>query len=282
MSRPILSAVLALACLPALAQTDFSKVQIKTVPITANSWMLVGAGGNIGVFAGPDGVFLIDDQYAPLSAKIKAAVAALSDKPIRFILNTHVHGDHTGGNSDFARDGATIVAHENVRQRLLAKPDTAAAAPVLSFSQDLDFHLNGDTLAVRHVAPAHTDGDSVVWFKRANVVHMGDLFFNGLYPFIDTSVGGRPDGVLAAVDAVLAQCDEQTRIIPGHGPLASKADLAAYRDMLATILGRVKALRGQPLAAVLAAKPTADYDAKWGNGFMKPAAFTESLWKAYQ
>ncbi len=185
-----------------------------------------------------------------------------------------------------------IVAHENVRKRMAAgqlieflgnnvKPSPKAALPVVTFTQDVKFHLNGDEISVTHVADAHTDGDSFVRFKKDNLVHMGDLFFNKLYPFIDTSSGGRVEGVIAAVDKVLAQTDDATRFIPGHGPLATKADLMAYRSMLESISGRIRTMvgEGKTLEQVIAAKPTADFDAVWGKGFLPPAKFTEMIYK---
>jgi cyclase len=282
MKRSILCMALLTAASGVFAQQDYSKVQIKVEKLNASTYMLVGSGGNIGVSVGADAVFVIDDQFAPLSAKIKAAIATLSDKPVKFLVNTHFHGDHTGGNENFANDGVTLIAQDNVRKRLLEKPQTAKGAPVVTFATDIGFHLNGEDLQVTHLAHGHTDGDAIVRFKNGNIVHMGDLFFNGLYPFIDVNGGGSPDGVVAAVDQVLATIDDNTKLIPGHGPLAGKADLRAYRDMLATINGRVKALASKPLAEVLAAKPSADFDAKWGGGFMRPNEFTELLWKAYQ
>jgi len=265
---------------------DYEKVQIGTEPVADGVWMLTGAGGNIGVSAGPDGVFLIDDQYAPLTEKIRAAVAKISDRPIRFVLNTHFHGDHTGGNENLGKTGVLIVAHDNVRTRLNTEqfnaffnrktpPAPAAALPVVTFSEAVTFHLNGDEIHCFHVPPAHTDGDAVVTFRKADAVHMGDLFFNGLYPFIDTGAGGSLDGMIAASDLVLARTDAKTRIIPGHGPLGDRAALQSYRDMLAGVRGRIRPLveAGKTLEEIRAARPTAEWDEKWGKGFMKPDSF---------
>lgn len=266
----------------ASAQQDFSKVQVKIEKLNASTYMLVGSGGNIGLSIGDDAVFVIDDQFAPLAPKIKAAIRSLTEKPVKFLVNTHYHGDHTGGNGSFSKEGALIFAQDNVRKRLLAEAETVKNAPVVTFATDMTFHINGDDLLVHHVPHAHTDGDAFVQFKTGNIVHAGDVFFNGLYPFIDNSSGGSPDGVVAAVDAILAVTDTQSKIIPGHGPLASKADLQAYRDMLATTSARIKAMAGKPLADVLAAQPSREFDEKWGKGFMPPARFVEQLWKAYQ
>ncbi len=278
---------------PALAQPpDFSKVEVKSEKVAEGVYMLQGAGGNIGLSVGADGAFLIDDEYAPLTPKIKAAVAALTDKPIRFVLNTHWHGDHTGGNKDMGEAGSLIVAHENVRRRMSTEQFIAAfnmrepaappkALPVVTFTDAVTFHLNGDEIRAFHVPPAHTDGDSVMHFRTANVIHAGDLFFNGLYPFIDLDTGGSVAGMIGAADRILAIADERTRIIPGHGPLGTRADLKAYRDMMATARDRVAALvkAGKTLEQVTAAAPTADLDAKWGQGFLKPAAFVSILYK---
>lgn len=291
MRRPLTVLALAVCSATASAQ-NFDKVQIKTEKLSESSYMLTGAGGNLGLSVGEDAVFLVDDQYAPMSAKIRAAVAAISKKPVKFVVNTHWHDDHTGGNEALGKSDTVIVAHENVRKRMSTgqlieflgnnvKPSPKAALPVVTFTQDVSFHLNGDEISVVHVPSAHTDGDAFVHFKKDNLVHMGDLFFNKLYPFIDTSSGGRVEGVIAAVDKVLAQTNEATRFIPGHGPLASRADLMAYRSMLDTIAGRIRTMvgEGKTLEQVVAAKPTADFDALWGKGFLPPARFTEMIYK---
>ncbi|MDX2218451.1 MAG: MBL fold metallo-hydrolase, partial [Burkholderiales bacterium] len=270
-----LAFTLALACaLPAGAQQDYSKVEVKTTKLNDTTYMLIGAGGNLGLSVGPDAVFLIDDQYAPMTPKITAAIKAITDKPVKFVVNTHWHGDHTGGNENFGKAGAIIVAHDNVRKRMSTEqvlaffnmkvpPSPKEALPVITFGVDTTFHLNGDEINVFHVPNAHTDGDAIVHFRKGNIIHMGDLYFNGLYPFIDSASGGKIDGVVAACDRALALADDKTVIIPGHGPLSNKAELKAYRDMLATVSGRVKAqiAAGKKLEEIIAAKPTADYDA---------------------
>lgn len=281
-----------LAAGPAIAQQDFSRVEIKTEKLSATTYMLTGSGGNIGLSVGPDAVFLVDDQFAPLTPKIEAAVARLSPKPVRFVINTHWHSDHTGGNENLGKAGALIVAHENVRKRMSTEqfiqflnmkvaPEPPMALPVVTFASDVTFHLNGDEILVRHVPRAHTDGDAIVHFRQSDVLHMGDIFFNKLYPFIDTASGGTVDGVIAGADRGLELAGSETKIIPGHGPLATKADLKAYREMLATVSVRIKDSKraGKTVEETVAAKPTAEFDAVWGNGFFQAPRFIEMIWK---
>jgi cyclase len=275
----------------AYAQDDMSKVEIKTEKLSDHVYMMTGSGGNLGVSVGDDGVFLIDSQFAALTPKIQAAIASLSPKPVRFMLNTHWHFDHTGGNENLGKAGAVIVAQENVRKRMSSEgfiaflgmktqASPAIALPVVTFTRDASFHLNGEDIRASHAPNAHTDGDTVVHFTKSNVTHMGDTFFNGMYPFIDTSSGGSIAGVLAAVDRELKTAGDNSKIIPGHGPLGTKADLKAYRDMLATVSGRVSSQikQGKKLEEVVASKPTAQYDAKWGKGFLPPDKFVEMLY----
>ncbi|GIV58560.1 MAG: cyclase [Rhodothermaceae bacterium] len=277
----------------ALAQPNFDEVQIQTIPVAEGVFMLAGRGGNIGLSVGEDGAFLIDDQYAPLTDKIKAAVAAQTEQPIRFVVNTHWHGDHTGGNENMGQAGAVIVAHENVRRRMSTEqfieafnsrtpPAPPAALPVVTFTDAVTFHWNGDEIHVFHVDPAHTDGDAIIFFRRANVIHMGDTYFNGMYPFIDVSSGGTLSGMIAAVDRVLAMTDDATKIIPGHGPLSNRAELMAYREMLATVHARMKALiaDGKSRDEAIAARPTADLDATWGRGFLQPDVWVGIVYDA--
>jgi glyoxylase-like metal-dependent hydrolase (beta-lactamase superfamily II) len=282
----------ALFATTAFAQQDFSKVQIKTEKLSATTYMMTGEGGNLGLSIGEDAVFAIDDQFAPLTPKIKAAIAKLTKKPIKFVLNTHWHFDHTGGNENMGKAGALIVAHENVRKRMSAdgfikffgmktKAEPKVALPVVTFTQDVTFHINGDEVYAYHVANAHTDGDAIVHFRNSDVIHMGDTFFNKMYPFIDTSSGGKVDGMIGAADRVLAITGDNTKIIPGHGPLASKADLKVYRDMLATVSARIKTQikDGKKLEEVLAAKPTAEFDEVWGKGFLMPQKWVEMMYE---
>ena len=290
-SRLLLALCLILMAARPTSAQEMQEVTMKTTPIAGGVSMLAGEGGNIGVLVGPEGVLLVDDEYGPLVPKILAAVKQLSPKPIRFVVNTHWHRDHVGGNEALGTDGAVIVAQDNVRKRMSTEQfshfmnktipaSPAIALPILTFVDTVSFHLDGEEVEVLHVAPAHTDGDSVVFFKQANAVHMGDVFFVGMYPFIDFGSGGSVDGVVAAVDMVLARTDGTTRFIPGHGPLATAAVVKQYRDMLATIRDRIKKAiaEGKTLDQTVALKPTAEFDAAWGGGFLKPADFVALLY----
>lgn len=271
--------VLTVPTVSAQATVNYDTVQVRTVPVAKGVYLLQGVGGNIGVSIGPDAAFLVDDQYAQLSEKVIAAVKALTDKPIRFLVNTHWHGDHSGGNENLANTGAVIVAHDNVRIRMSSEQFIAAlnarspaspprALPIVTFTDAVAFHLNGDDIHVVHVSPAHTDGDAIIHFSAANVLHMGDVFFNGRYPLVDLSSGGSFPGIVTAVNAALRYANDSTKVIPGHGALATRADLVKYRDMLTTIQNRVAELikAGKSRDQVIAAKPTRDWDATHGNG----------------
>ena len=278
---------LALAVVPALrAQQDFSQVKVTVTPIVPGVYMLQGSGGNIGLSVGKDNAFVIDDEYAPLTDRIKAAIATVTPNPVRFVVNTHWHGDHSGGNENMTNGGAIIVAQENVRRRMSTEQfnaffksttpaSPAAALPVITFADGISFYVNGDSVQVTHVKNAHTDGDVLVLFRGANVIHMGDTYFNGMYPYIDATSGGSLVGIIAAVDRALAMTNDATKIIPGHGPLGDHASLVEYRKAMVTVRDRVSKLvaKKRTLAQVLAAKPLADLDETWGKGFMKPDQF---------
>ena len=274
----------------ALAQQN--DVQIETIPVSENVYMLIGQGGNIGVSIGDDGVFIIDDQFAPMTDKINAAIAELSDQPVRFVINTHWHGDHTGGNENYGKAGAVIVAHDNVRKRMSTDQvmeafgrnvpaSPAAALPVVTFGEDVSLHLNGDEMRAVHVANAHTDGDAIMHFKGANVIHMGDTFFAGRFPFIDRGSGGSIDGMIAASNLVLSLSDESTKIIPGHGPLCTPDDLKEYRDMMLKVRSKVAMMvrEDKTLEEVQAAKPAADYES-WGEGFIGMDRFVSFVYES--
>jgi glyoxylase-like metal-dependent hydrolase (beta-lactamase superfamily II) len=283
--------LLSIACAGAAFAQD-ADVQVRTEAVAPGIWVLYGSGGNIGVSAGEDGAFLVDDQYAVMTPKVTGALAKITPEHPRFVLNTHWHGDHTGGNENLADKGSLIVAHDNVRQRMSVEQfnkflDRATPAsppkalPVVTFNDSVSFFLNGDEIRGVHAAHAHTDGDVFIHFRKANVIHTGDLVFAGRYPFIDLDSGGSVDGVIAAVDRMLALADEKTRIIPGHGDVTDKAGLAAYREMLATTSRRVRELAkaGKTVDEVLAAKPNADYDDKQGWAFITPERYARILYR---
>jgi cyclase len=274
-------------------QADFDKVTIKTTKVADGVYMLEGAGGNIGLSVGEDGVVVIDDEFAPLTPKIQAAISAITPKPIKFVLNTHWHGDHVGGNENLAAAGAVIVAHDNVRKRMsvgqfmeLMKtqvpPAPPKALPIVTFSSDVTLHLNGEDIHVVYVGPAHTDGDAIVVFSKSKVVHMGDCFMTVSYPFVDLGSGGTFDGFVTVADRVLGMIDNSFKIIPGHGTISGKADLKGWRDMLAAIRTRVKkqADAGKTLEVIQKQKITAEWDEKWGKAFIKPDQVIEFAFKA--
>ncbi len=262
------------------------EVNIITTQVSEQIYMIEGKGGNIGLFIGKEGTFLIDDQFAPLTEKIIEAIKSVGGDYPKFLINTHYHGDHTGGNENLGRSGTLIFSHDNVRERLSTgsfieafnmqrSGVTPEGLPVVTFSEDISFHLNGDSVQVIHVPHAHTDGDSFVHFKAANVIHAGDIFFNGFYPFIDVNHGGSLKGMIAAVDKIILLVDNNTKIIAGHGPLGDKSQLASYRQMLVTAYERLRKLKekGSSAQETIAAKPLADLEATWGGGL-----FTGDRW----
>ena len=288
----VLSFLLCVFLVPVVAQEP--ELSYKTTELARGLYMLEGeggfVGGNIGVSAGEDGVVLIDDGLPPLTDKLLAAIGKLSEHPVDFVINTHVHGDHVGGNEALGKKGATIVAHENLRQRLLSKGMTTAdgevptpkdALPVLTFADSVTFHLNGGEAFVFHVEHAHTDGDAVIHFRDDNVIHAGDVLFNGIFPFIDLDSGGSVEGYIAAQQRILALADDQTKIVPGHGPLADKKDLRASIEMLTTSYGRVQALvkDGKSEDEILTANPLKDYD-HWSWQFISTERITKAMVRA--
>jgi glyoxylase-like metal-dependent hydrolase (beta-lactamase superfamily II) len=259
---------------------------IAVVPVRGAIAMISGEGGNIGVLTGPEGTLMVDAKFARHADPIRAAIKGLGGADPRLLINTHFHADHTDGNAAFGRGGSTIVAHRNVRHQLakgstieafqmVTPPAPAAALPVITYADTLRLQLNGETIDLIHVPAAHTDGDSLVVFRSANVIHAGDVWFNGFYPFIDVSHGGTLRGAIAGVDRVLALANDDTRLIAGHGPVGTRAELVEYRAMLATAqerLGRLKA-RGLTAAQAVAAKPLQDLETRWGDGL-----FTGDRW----
>ncbi|MEM7418041.1 MAG: MBL fold metallo-hydrolase [Gemmatimonadota bacterium] len=272
---------------------QLDQVEIRAERLADGVYVLFGQGGNIGVSIGADGVFLVDDQFAPLTERILAAIAGLTDEPVRFVFNTHWHGDHTGGNENLGEVGALIVAHENVRERMStdqvlerigrpvsttpASPD--GALPVVTFTRDVSFHLNGDQLHAFHVSNAHTDGDAIVRFVGANVVHMGDTYFRGRFPFIDTATGGSIDGLIAAAGAALAHMDADTQVIPGHGQVSNRRELSDYRDALRAMRNAVAELmdEGLSLEEIQARRPIREQAEAWGQNEAQEQSFVATL-----
>jgi cyclase len=275
---------------PVAAQDrDFSKVEVKAQPVAGKIYMLEGAGGNIGVSVGSDGILIVDDQFAPLADKIRAALKGLGDGKLAFVLNTHWHGDHTGGNEIFGRE-ATIIAHENVRKRLSTDQEVfgekvpaspPGALPVITFGQSLSVHFNGEEIKVIHFPHGHTDGDSVIFFTGSNVVHMGDDFFAGRFPFVDLGSGGSVTGLAENVKKILGELPDNVKIIPGHGPLSTKADLQNFLGMLeeTTVLVGQRIKAGKDLKAIQA-EGLPDKWKEWGSGFINTDRWLQIVYES--
>ena len=272
-----------------LAQQDWDKVQIKTTHVAGNVYMLEGRGGNIGVSVGEDGILLVDDQFAPLAEKIRKAVQDLKPGNIRFILNTHWHGDHTGGNRVFGKE-STIIAHENVRKRLMTEqrrgsrvtpPAPKEAWPVITFDRSVTIHFNGEEIKVMHYPKGHTDGDAVIYFTQSNVVHMGDDFFAGRFPFVDLDSGGDVEGLARNIGQIIEALPADVKIIPGHGPISTLEDLKKYHVMLQETIAHVKKQveAGKNLAAVKAAGVPEAY-AGWGWSFISAERWLEIVYRS--
>ena len=274
---------LVLAVTTALHAQSMQDVEIKSHQVRGNVYMIEGRGGNIGLFVGKDGAFMIDDQFAPLTDRILTAVDGITDKLVKFLINTHWHSDHTGGNENIGKRGAIIVAHKNVRERLSTEqfmeafgrtvpPSPDEALPVITFGDSLTFHWNDDDVHVIHVPHAHTDGDSIIHFTKTNVIHMGDIYFSEGYPFIDPSSGGIIDGVIRGVNKALEISNDKTKYIAGHGKTTGREALIEYRDMLVNVRERINKMieAGKTRKEIIAARPTRNFDEQWGGGFMKP------------
>jgi glyoxylase-like metal-dependent hydrolase (beta-lactamase superfamily II) len=287
----LLLAVSLLFAISAHAQTDFSKVEVKVTKVAGNVYMLEGSGGNIGVSVGDDGILIVDDQFAPLADKIRAALKGLGDKKLRFILNTHWHGDHTGGNVAFGPE-APIIAHDNVRKRLATEQRSEVfnrttpaspkeALPVITFNNALSVHFNGEEIRAIHFPQGHTDGDSVIFFSASNVVHLGDDFFAGRFPFVDLESGGTVEGLIGNIGELIGKIPPGAKLIPGHGPISTIDDLKSYHRMLqqTTEIVRQKIAAGKTLDQIKTEGLPAEW-APWGAGFIKTDLWVQTIYKS--
>jgi glyoxylase-like metal-dependent hydrolase (beta-lactamase superfamily II) len=270
-------------------------VEFTTFQLSDTVYMLKGRGGNVGISTGEDGLYIIDDQLRPITGQLLKAIGKISNKPIRFVINTHYHADHVGGNETIGDAGAVLIAHENIRKRMTTEqvsifmnnttpPYPKGALPVVTFNDRLSLHLNGETATAYYVANGHTDGDSIIHFPVSNVIHMGDMFFNGLYPYVDLDAGGSMQGLVAAANLALSMADESTRIIPGHGPLGMTEDLKNYRDYLVQAGANVQTLidRDMNLQQIIAAEPTREWDEELGKTWITPAQFVTFIYNSLE
>jgi cyclase len=279
----------------AIAQQDFSKVEIKVTKVSGNIYLLEGAGGNIAASVGQDGIVIVDDQFAPLAEKIQAALKGITDKPVRFIINTHYHGDHTGGNEPFSNAGSTVIAQDNVRKRLESggtagnggsikienKPANKAALPIITFANDVTVHLNGEDIRALHFPAGHTDGDAIIFFPKNNVVHMGDDFVRYGFPFIDVASGGSVQGMISAMEKAITMLPPDVKVIPGHGAISNLDDVRAFVKMLKETSAVVQQAidRRQTLEQMKQAKILAPWQ-KFSGDFVKTDAFIETLYNS--
>ena len=275
MAYAIAAAIAAFLCMTAWAQRDYTRIKIKTTHVAGNIYMLEGAGGNIGVSAGPDGILLVDDQFAPLAEKIRNALNELSEGPLKFLVNTHFHSDHTGGNVVFGAE-AHIISHTNVRKRLQIESSPQEALPVVTFDDSLSIHFNGEEVRVIHFANSHTDGDSVIFFTESNVVHMGDLFFSGRFPYVDLNSGGDVEGLIKHIEKLLTELSPDVKLIPGHGPLSDIDDLKTYHQTLVATTGMIRDQieAGKNLDEIKAAGLPKKWRS-WGAGFISTGRWIE-------
>lgn len=271
------------------------QVEFTTIQLSDTIYMLKGRGGNVGISTGEDGLYIIDDQVRPVTSQLLRAIRKISNKPIRFVINTHYHADHTGGNETIGQAGAVIIAHDNIRKRMTTTqvsifmnnstpPYAKDALPVVTFNDQMSLHFNGETATAYYVANGHTDGDSIIHFPLSNVIHMGDMYFNAMYPYVDLDAGGSIQGMVMAADLALSMADESTRIIPGHGPLAMTEDLRSYRDFLIEASTNVQALIDQnmDLQQIIAAQPTGKWDETLGKVWIKPAQFVTFIYNSLE
>lgn len=269
---------------------DPNKVDIVPIKLTDQLYMIKGSGGNMGLLVGDEGLLLIDDQFAPLSEKIMATIKGISDQPINYLINTHWHGDHTGGNENFAKAGATILAHKNVHARMSEEQfmqafgrkvpaAPVAAQPKITFSDEMNLHYNGEAILIFHEHVGHTDGDAIIYFPKANVIHLGDTYFQGRFPFVDLSSGGSVASLVESLNKSLILIDDNTQIIPGHGNVSNRAELLSYRDMVSDMYQRVKQSveAGLSLEEVQAANLTRSYEEDWGGGFISGEKFVKTI-----
>lgn len=268
-------------------------VEFTTFQLSDTVYMLKGRGGNVGISTGEDGLYIIDDQVEPVTSQLLQAIRKVSNEPIRFVINTHYHADHTGGNEAIGAAGTVIIAHDNIRKRMTTEqvsifmnsttpPYPKGALPVVTFNDRMSLHLNGETATAYYVAEGHTDGDAIIHFPDSNVIHMGDMYFNGLYPYVDLDAGGSIQGMVAAADLALSMADESTRIIPGHGPLAVTEELQGYRDFLIKAGANVQELidQGMDLQQTIAAEPTKEWDETLGKTWITPAQFVTFIYNS--
>ena len=290
--RPLLFLAALLATTGSISAQE-KKVEFSTFQLSDTIYMLRGRGGNVGVSSGEDGLYIIDDQVQPVTSQLLQAIGKISDKPIRFIINTHYHADHTGGNETIGKSGALIIAHDNIHKRMTTEqvsifmknttpPYAKDALPVVTFNDQISLHFNGETATAYHVAHGHTDGDSIIHFPASNVIHMGDMYFNTLYPYVDLDAGGSIQGMVHAADLALSLADDGTRIIPGHGPLAVTEDLRTYRDYLIKASANVQTLIDEKLSLqqIIAAQPTAEWDDDLGKTWITPAQFVTFIYNS--
>lgn len=290
--RPLLFLAALLATTGSISAQE-KKVEFSTFQLSDTIYMLRGRGGNVGVSSGEDGLYIIDDQVQPVTSQLLQAIGKISDKPIRFIINTHYHADHTGGNETIGKSGALIIAHDNIHKRMTTEqvsifmknttpPYAKDALPVVTFNDQISLHFNGETATAYHVAHGHTDGDSIIHFPASNVIHMGDMYFNTLYPYVDLDAGGSIQGMVHAADLALSLADDGTRIIPGHGPLAVTEDLRTYRDYLIKASANVQTLIDEKLnlQQIIAAQPTAEWDEDLGKTWITPAQFVTFIYNS--